>query len=281
MKNSFETGEYFEMNNTYVYTGNPIEPQFTLKIGDRELKKGTDFDLEITDNINAGTAQVLMKGKGKFTGIIRRTFQITPVPARSLSFFADKTEFDYTGSPCEMQIAVKFGETVLQEGVDYDVLFLDNVQPGRANAKLQFKGNFVGTMTIPFLILQKEEPEIGEKKEKPVDKTKLEPEVEGEVKAGEDDDFINTSEISSAMITQGESISVTASAQGGQPPYTFAVYYKKVIAEQWMTRYSFSSKTHTLVQPKLAMKYQILVMAKDQRNVVARKRFLVSVKKPK
>ena len=144
------------MNSSYVYTGNPITPRFSLNIGDQLLESGTDFDVEITDNINVGTAHVLIKGKGRFKGVIERSFEITPVPARSLSFFADNTEFETDGEPCLMQVAVKFGEVTLEEGVDYTVEYIDNDKPGRANARITFMGNFSGVMTIPFTIREKD-----------------------------------------------------------------------------------------------------------------------------
>ena len=141
-------------NNTYLYTGNPIEPKYNLNLGDMVLESGKDFDLEITDNVNVGTAHVKIIGKGKFKGELERTFEILPVPARSLSFFADNTEFDYTGRPCVMKVAVRFGDVSLVEGRDYKVEYSNNVKPGVAQATLTFSGNFSGKMTIPFTIFE-------------------------------------------------------------------------------------------------------------------------------
>ena len=304
-------------NNSYVYTGNPITPKFTLNIGDRILDSETDYDVEIRDNINVGTAHVTISGKGKFKGVIERTFEITPVPARSLSFFADITEFVYTGEPCYMQIAVKFGDVTLKNGVDYDIEYVNNIEPGRANANLYFYGNFFGTMTIPFTITAPEviseedydeavsdSAEKTEEADAAYDVTVSEPaeneallysdrpeETEEIVYASVESDsskpdteadaqdgaFINTSDISHRKITLGKKVRVTASAKGGAAPYSFAVFYKKLSSTNWVSVSDFADKTEFVIVPRLATKYQIIVKAKDSSGSISKKAFRITV----
>ncbi len=260
-------------NNSYIYTGDPITPKFTLNIGDRVLNDGTDFDVDITDNINVGTAHVVITGKGKFKGVIERTFEITPVQARSLSFFADVTEFLYTGEPCYMKVAVKFGSTTLVEGVDYMIEYINNVQPGTANAILYFMGNFVGTMTIPFNIiaLVPQEEKVSE------DRSTEDQEGIPDAAAADGEYFVNTSRVSRKNTAPGKKIRVYASAEGGEPPYSFAVFYKKASKKDWNTVSDFSQKTEFVVIPKAATKYRILVKAMDSTGAVAKKVFRINV----
>lgn len=49
-------------------TGNPVEPQVTVKDGVTELTKNKDYTLIYLDNIKKGTAFALVKGKGKYLG---------------------------------------------------------------------------------------------------------------------------------------------------------------------------------------------------------------------
>lgn len=247
--------------NSYVYTGDPITPKFTLNIGDRVLYDGTDFDVEITDNINVGTAHVVITGKGKFKGVIERTFEITPVHARSLMYFADVTEFLYTGEPCTMKVAVKFGNTTLEEGVDYTVEYINNVEPGTANAVLYFSGNFVGTMTIPFNIIS------------------AEPEKEDDIPQDIEDEnpLKNTSDLSSTDAEVGKKVRIFASAEGGEPPYTFAVSYKKVFSDNWIKVSGFSEKNSFFIIPGRPVRYHILVKARDKKGTVAKKVFKINV----
>ena len=241
------------MNSSYLYTGSPINPRFTLNIGDKHLERGKDFDVEIYDNVNVGTAHVLIKGKGRFKGIIERSFEITPVPARSLSFFADNTEFDYTGEPCIMQVAVKFGEKTLEEGVDYTVEYIDNVSPGKATARITFKGNFSGIMKIPFVI-------NGDADE-------------------ETEELVNLSEISASDIKLGESVVVTSAAQGGKGEYSYAVFYKKAESKKWVTVHGYRSDKETPIKPLNPVLYNVCIKAKDEEGTIAKKYFDVRVER--
>ncbi len=249
------------MNSSYMYTGNPITPRFTLNLGNRLLNSETDFDVTITDNVNVGTAHVTIKGKGKFTGTINRTFEINPVPARSLSFFADNTEFAYTGKPCVMQIAVKFGDITLEEGRDYTVEYIDNVAPGKANAKLTFMGNYQGVMTVPFEIYEPEETFD----EAPFDENE------------EYEELKNLSTISSENITLGDKIVVTSEAEGGKPYYTFAVLYKRTKGKKWVTVQDYGVKSKAVIKPQGSAEYTVCVKARDRRKNVAKKYFTVNV----
>ncbi len=254
-------------NNTFLYTGSPINPEFTLNIGGRLLDKGKDYDVEIDDNINVGTAHVTIKGKGKYTGTISKTFEITPVPARSLSFFADNTEFDYTGKPCIMQVVVKFGDITLEEGTDYTVEYVDNIMPGTANARISFLGNYMGVMEIPFVIygsVPKKEPQppkVSAAEEKPAE-------------------LVNITRLSSYTVKLGENVVVSVHGKGGTAPYSYAVYYCRSAAKQWMTARDFEESHSVEIKPQSATQYTILTKVKDSEGNIARRFVNVTVEKP-
>lgn len=257
------------MNNMYVYTGSPINPKFTVNIGDAELRPGEDFDVEISDNINVGTAHVTIIGKGAYTGLLNRTFEIIPAPARELSFFADNTEFVYSGQPCRMQVAVRYGDILLAEGVDYDIEYLDNIEPGTANARLTFKGNFTGAMMIPFTIASTEAPD-----------DKWDDEEAQELAEDEIEPLVNTTEVSALTIPLGQSVQIRASAAGGTRPYTFCVLFRKMISQKWVTIQDYAEQNEISVTPERATRYMILVKVKDDRGYVERKIFKIVVTHP-
>lgn len=244
-------------NNAYLYTGQPICPKFTLNISGRELHSGTDYDVVITDNINVGTAHVVISGKGKFKGVIERTFDIKPVPARSLSFFADNTEFDYTGEPCFMQIIIKFGDIVLTENEDYTVEYTDNIEPGTASATLHFMGNYDGTMTIPFAIFR--------------------PQKEEETPSETVPALENLTTLSAESITLGENVQVQAAAAGGVAPYTYSVLFRKIKGNNWTTVQDYANETQVSITPGWTTRYVILVKVKDSRGAIAKQSFKISV----
>lgn len=254
-------GEFILENNAYLYTGQPICPNFTLNIGGKELHSGTDYDVEITDNINVGTAHVLIKGKGKFKGVIERFFEIKPVPAKSLSFFADRTEFDYTGEPCTVKVIVRFGETVLTENEDYTLEYENNIEPGTGNVILRFMGNYEGIMTIPFAIFppHQEEEEVSEPSV---------PVLE------------NLSVLSADKIRLGETVQVRAAAQGGTSPYTYSVFLCKIKKQNWKTIQENSEETLINITPASATRYLILVKVKDSSGKLAKQYFKLNVNLP-
>ncbi len=233
------------MSSSYLYTGKPIVPKVSLKVGDKQLEQNVDFDVEITDNINVGTAHVTIRGKGKFNGTVENTFTIEPVQAKSLSFFADTTEFEYDGAPKTMHIAVKFGDTTLTEGIDYTVEYSDNVKPGNASAKLIFSGNFVGAMNIPFTISNA---------------------------------FINTSCISSDIVNYKDSIKASASATGGREPYRYAFYIKQEKAVNWKCLFDYSDESECSYVPSFITDYVMNIKVQDADGNVCEKHLPFTVR---
>ena len=59
-----------------TYTGKKLKPAPTVELGKITLKRGTDYTVSYKDNKNAGTATVTVKGKGRFTDSVAKTFKI-------------------------------------------------------------------------------------------------------------------------------------------------------------------------------------------------------------
>jgi hypothetical protein len=59
-----------------TYTGEALTPAVDVRLNGRALTAGTDYTLTYTNNIGAGTATVVVKGKGAFTGSVSRKFTI-------------------------------------------------------------------------------------------------------------------------------------------------------------------------------------------------------------
>ena len=62
--------------NSYIYDGTEKQPEVVVKDGDTTLIKGVDYTISYIDNINAGTAKVIIAGKGIYTGSKEITFEI-------------------------------------------------------------------------------------------------------------------------------------------------------------------------------------------------------------
>lgn len=62
--------------NTYVYDGLTKTPSIVVKYKGTVLKKDTDYTLSYSNNVNAGTAKIVISGKGSYSGSATRTFKI-------------------------------------------------------------------------------------------------------------------------------------------------------------------------------------------------------------
>ena len=74
---------------SYTYTGSPITPdkrngndEVTVTLGGVKLKKDTDYKVYYKDNRKVGTAQIMVVGCGKYTGMASREFIIKPATAK-------------------------------------------------------------------------------------------------------------------------------------------------------------------------------------------------------
>ncbi len=81
---------------SYEYDGTAKEPSVSVKDGETVLKSGTDYTVTYSDNISAGTAKVIITGKGNYTGSITKTFSITAlvVPLKSFTWNRDNWNFN-------------------------------------------------------------------------------------------------------------------------------------------------------------------------------------------
>lgn len=59
-----------------VYTGKEITPNVKVTLGTTKLENGTDYDVAYENNKKLGTANVVVTGKGSYTGTCSATFKI-------------------------------------------------------------------------------------------------------------------------------------------------------------------------------------------------------------
>ncbi|MGN0595150.1 MAG: glycosyl hydrolase, partial [Hominimerdicola sp.] len=140
----------------YVYSGNANKPKVTVKDGSTTLTANTDYVLRYQDNIEVGTASVIIAGRGDYTGSITKTFEIVGNTKNisdctiTLSSYTEK----YTGEPITPQVTVKYNGTNLVESVDYKVAYSDNVEIGTATITITGMGDYTGTEIKTFEITE-------------------------------------------------------------------------------------------------------------------------------
>ena len=63
-------------SQSYVYTGKPITPLPTVKYKSSTLTSGTHYTVQYLNNVKAGTARIVITGKGIYKNSITKTFTI-------------------------------------------------------------------------------------------------------------------------------------------------------------------------------------------------------------
>ena len=134
-----------------TYTGKAICPKPVIKMNGKKLKKGRDYTLKYANNKNFGKATITIKGKGKFKGIVKRTFKIQKASVADASVYGLQNK-SYTGSPITQNLTVKLKKKKLAAGRDYKVSYLNNKAVGIATVKITGTGNYKGQRTLQFRI---------------------------------------------------------------------------------------------------------------------------------
>lgn len=135
-------------SNLY-YTGNAIEPVVKISYAEQDR----DFTVSYDKNVKAGTATVTVKGIGKYTGTVKKTFKIAPFdiqqnPEGKLSYQTAGMEVPYMKGGSKLKasdLKAVFNGKNLVEGTDYTLVYSGNKKLGTATVKIKGKGNFKGT----------------------------------------------------------------------------------------------------------------------------------------
>ncbi len=152
----------------YICDGFPKTPHVTVEDKGNLLKEGVDYMIEYQDNVNSGTAKVIITGTGQYTGTVVKTFLIE----KNENDEKDEDEEDknekkdlsvcqitisrnpcfYDGKKQEPDIIVEDDGRLLSAGTDYTVEYLNNINAGTANITVTGTGDYVGTVTETFII---------------------------------------------------------------------------------------------------------------------------------
>ena len=141
----------------YMSDGTARKPKVTVTDGSKTLTLGTDYLVRYVNNVEPGTATVVIAGRGNYTGRVEKTFKILDPDAKQISactITLSKTQFTYTGNSCKPKVTVKDGNTVLTMGTDYNVRYVNNVNVGTATVVISGTGNYQGIVNKTFTIVQ-------------------------------------------------------------------------------------------------------------------------------
>ena len=136
-----------------TYTGIKITPDVEITDGDYRLSKNTDYELSYENNINVGTAKVTIRGIGNYTGQVEKQFNIVRKDINYTTIL-DIPDQIYTGQSIEADVVIESDGIVLNEGEDYIIEYINNQEVGTATIRIEVMGNYTGTMTKTFNIVE-------------------------------------------------------------------------------------------------------------------------------
>ena len=136
----------------YGYTGKEWKPEVAVSFNDAALTADTDYTVSYENNINAGTAKIIITGIGDhFTGSTEKTFTINSAEISGCTF-APIADVTYDTKAHTPEVIVTFNGSKLTDA-DYTVSYSEDcINAGTATVTVTGKGNFTGTASKTFTI---------------------------------------------------------------------------------------------------------------------------------
>lgn len=136
----------------YGYTGKEWKPEVTVSFNSATLTAGNDYTVSYENNINAGTAKIIITGIGDhFTGLTEKTFTINSAEISGCTF-APIADVTYNTRAHTPEVTVAISGRTLEADKDYTVSYASNVNAGTVTVTVTGKGNFTGSANTTFTI---------------------------------------------------------------------------------------------------------------------------------
>ena len=130
--------------DSFVYDGTAKKPAVTVKKGNTILKEGVDYTVTYRNNINAGTADLVINGIGKYFGGWAQLYNIEKRPISDCNISLP-TSVEYKGAPIHSIDKVTLNGISLTKKVDYTATYTNNDSIGTMTVIFEGKGNYSGT----------------------------------------------------------------------------------------------------------------------------------------
>ena len=155
-----------------IYTRTALEPEVTVRVGNKVLTKGWDYSVAYSNNVNAGEATVTVTGRRDYTGTTTASFVVDPADLGvlaaqgGLTMTLKKEEYPYgdavytfsggenkpTATLTIIDPEDSWNNVRLYEGTSYTLSFENNTEAGTATAIATGMGNYGGMCTAEFTI---------------------------------------------------------------------------------------------------------------------------------
>ena len=150
-----------------VYSGKEQGQSITVRLDGITLSEGRDYLIDYTsDRKKVGTVRMTVKGIGKYTGSIKKSFKITAYDLNMdeqnmISELPQNLTVKYSAGGAKPGVELKFGDVKLIEGTDYKISCKNNkniadLSSDKApTAVIKGIGNYKGSISVKFSIKKK------------------------------------------------------------------------------------------------------------------------------
>lgn len=122
---------------------------------DKKLNVGKDYTLTYENNIEVGTATVVIQGIGNYTGTITEYYNIIPQHIKNLDVKVDTSNHTYTGKKRKASVKIYHNGIKLKVNEDYSLEYKNAVKTGKATVIIRGQGNYSGKIKKTYKIVPK------------------------------------------------------------------------------------------------------------------------------
>lgn len=143
------------MQPSMNYTGAAVrQEQIEVYYGSTLLREKVDYTISYKNNSKAGTAQIIVTGKGNYTGKATENFEIRPIDVGEqpgmTAIVATAVE---TGKNLKPAVTVTWNGKKLKEKTDYTLSYSTSIKTaGAYEVTVSGKGNYTGSMVKAFVV---------------------------------------------------------------------------------------------------------------------------------
>lgn len=139
-------------DESMTFTGSELQPTVTVKDGETTLTAGTHYTVAYQNNVNVGTATVVVTGQGQYEGQKSKTFLITPKTLTDEMVALNEVWFVYNALVQRPKVTVTDGTALTVN--DYMVSNEGGQNVGTYKVTVTGRNNYTGTVTKTFDIAE-------------------------------------------------------------------------------------------------------------------------------
>ena len=142
------------LEESYPYTGRAVRPSAAVYDSGKLLSEGKDYTLSYQNNTKAGTASLIIQGKGTYREKKTVLFDIVPSSIAEASVQEITLVQKKNATPLTAKPKVTWNGITLKENRDYTVDYgtWDRMEAGEHEIVLQGMGNFNGEKTVTVYV---------------------------------------------------------------------------------------------------------------------------------